>query len=894
MASPAAVLSILITANTAQAQTALTRTNAQLSATAANAGKAGAATGALGRAGAMAAKGGIAAVAYGLYKTVSIGAEFEKQMSALGAVTDATDKQMEKLKKQAMELGAATIFGARDVAEAQTELAKGGLRVADILGGALKAALDLAAAGDMDLAEAAKTTTNAMNLFNLEAKDAVKVADMLATASLKTTADVDDFARALTQGGSAAVVAGLNMNQTVTILEALAQISVKNSDAGTSMKAALVQLAGPTEKQADLTKKLGLEFFNQQGEMKGPVKMAGELQDALGGMTRQQQLANLKTIAGTDGFRTLFALLRAGPDELAEFSKANDVAGRAAKVAGDKTDNLAGDFEKLQGAGEDLAIKLYERVYPGLRKVTQGVTDVIEEIAKSGGVLDEVFTKGSWKRQLTEQGPLTDKLFDLAKEKGPFTKMLEKNWGGGWETIKDIFSKPIKINIDLSPSTYIEKSRNLWNKVKDLLIKGINMKIGFVSGIVEKAKDLWGKVKDILGRAQEIKVEFVSGIIDKAKRLWEKIKGFFDDVIDVEINIKIPDLQDAGGAVKDFLGKTPVGKAISAIDPFARGGTTRGGMAVVNERGPEMAKLPNGVTTMLGNGKAGAQLASLPAGSQIFTATETKMLQRLGVPAFAKGTGGIQPADLARIGNLVFLGKTLQDMGYAVAEHPKFGGVGGGHAPGGYHPRGMAIDVNADSMAGGERRNLDAIYGPLSRNPKTLELLWQSAGHYDHLHQAMQSTGPKWISGSAPAARRPARPTLGGIPGIFAKAVVDKKSPKAAALALFAAGYAESGMRDIGYGMGTSEGVLQVLASTAASSGVDPHDEKAVAEYFLTRGWTGRGGANSLAARAWVSPRSQRPSRATRPVPVSTARRERVRFGRCVALASSGRTGSRC
>ena len=297
--------------------------------------------------------------------------DFERQMSALGAVTDATAKDMEALKKQAIDMGAATTFGAREVAQAQTELAKGGLKTSEILGGALKSALDLAAAGDLDLAEAAKTTTNAMNLFNIKAEDSIKVADMLATAANTTTADVDDFAMALTQGGSAAKAAGLNLNQTVTILEALAENGIKNSDAGTSMKTALIQLAAPTQRQTDLTKKLNLEFFNQAGEMKGPVKMAAELQDALGGMTKQQQTANLKTLAGTDGFRTLFALLTNGPDKLRKLSKANEEQGTAAEVAAKKTDNLAGDLERLQGSAESLALKLYDYVNPALRELAQ-------------------------------------------------------------------------------------------------------------------------------------------------------------------------------------------------------------------------------------------------------------------------------------------------------------------------------------------------------------------------------------------------------------------------------------------------------------------------------------------------------------------------------------------
>ena len=92
----------------AQAQTALTRTNAQLGATAANANKATAATGALGRASKLAGTAIAGGLAYGLYKTVTIGMNFKRQMSALGAVTDATAKDMEALKKQAIDMGAAT------------------------------------------------------------------------------------------------------------------------------------------------------------------------------------------------------------------------------------------------------------------------------------------------------------------------------------------------------------------------------------------------------------------------------------------------------------------------------------------------------------------------------------------------------------------------------------------------------------------------------------------------------------------------------------------------------------------------------------------------------------------------------------------------------------------
>jgi uncharacterized protein YukE len=103
------------------------------------------------------------------------------------------------------------------------------------------------------------------------------------------------------------------------------------------------------------------------------------------------------------------------------------------------------------------------------------------------------------------------------------------------------------------------------------------------------------------------------------------------------------------------------------------------------------------------------------------------------------------------ITNIVELGHALEAQGYAVGEHPAFGGVQGGHSANSYHYRGMALDVNADSMAGGEKANLDRLYAQLKGDPGIVELLWQVADHYDHLHLAMSSGGAVSLAGRAGA-----------------------------------------------------------------------------------------------------------------------------------------------
>src|SRR5690606_11329553 len=82
----------------------------------------------------------------GLAIAAAIGtaADFEQQISALGSVADATGRQMEQLRQQAIRAGADTKFSALEAAAAQTELAKGGLSVAQIMKGGLRSALALA------------------------------------------------------------------------------------------------------------------------------------------------------------------------------------------------------------------------------------------------------------------------------------------------------------------------------------------------------------------------------------------------------------------------------------------------------------------------------------------------------------------------------------------------------------------------------------------------------------------------------------------------------------------------------------------------------------------------------------------------------------------------------
>jgi TP901 family phage tail tape measure protein len=456
------VLSILVKANTGPATTGLMRFNAQLDSTDK---KAQAVAKSISKVALVATGLGGAAVAGGLIYATKKAADFEEQLSSLGAVSDASGKQMERFRKQALKAGADTKFSALEAAQAQTELAKGGLSVQQIMRGGLRSALALAAAGEMELADAAEATVNAMKLFGLRGKDAMRVADGFATAANKTTADVSDFALALKQGGSAAKASGLSFTATVSILEALAESGIKGADAGTSMKAALTQLAAPTAKQRELAKKLNLEFFDQQGNMKGVTEISRLLGDRLDGLTKKQQLQAIKTLAGTDGMRALLAVYEAGPAKMAKFQRELGKEGTAADVAKKKQDNLKGSLEQLGGSVETLGIQVGTLMIPAIRRGADELTVLANKIGRIAG------------RDDLDVGEKLSRSFEVAKvELGPWIEKLEQ--------AIDEANIPDKLAVAISAATPVI--------AKAMAQAGIAAAKTFAGAFAES--DVWGKL----------------------------------------------------------------------------------------------------------------------------------------------------------------------------------------------------------------------------------------------------------------------------------------------------------------------------------------------------------------------------------------------------------------
>lgn len=329
-------------------------------------------TGALAAGAVLAAGIGAAVKAYG---------DFDKAMSAVRATGDDARKNFEALGDAAMEAGARTKFSATEAAGGVENLLKAGVSAKDVLGGGLAGALDLAAAGEMDVADAAETAATAMTQFKLSGRDVGKVADLLAAGAGKAQGEVSDMAAALKQGGLVAGQFGLTVEETTAGLASFASAGLIGSDAGTSLKSMLLALANPSKESAKLMAELGINAYDASGKFVGLEGLAGTLQDRLKGLTDQQRQQALGQIFGSDAMRAASVLYDQGAAGVSKWTEAVTEQGYATKVAAELMNNLSGDFEELGGAVETAAIKMGKSADGPLRGLVQGLTTLVRAVA---------------------------------------------------------------------------------------------------------------------------------------------------------------------------------------------------------------------------------------------------------------------------------------------------------------------------------------------------------------------------------------------------------------------------------------------------------------------------------------------------------------------------------
>lgn len=317
--------------------------------------------------------------------------QFDSAMSQVSAATMATSGDLAALRQTAIDAGQATKYSGTEAAQGITELAKAGVSTKDIIGGGLTGALNLAAAGQLEVADAAELSATALNVFGLSGSQMSHVADLLAAAAGKAQGSVKDMGMALNQSALVAKQTGLSIEDTTGSLALFASNGLTGSDAGTSFKNMLLALNPRSKEAAAAMDELGIRAYDSSGKFVGITQYAGLLKERLAGLSDAQRNATLQTIFGTDAIRAASILYEEGASGVQTWiDKTNDL-GYASEQAHRLNDNLNGDLERFGGALETAFISGGGKANDSLRSLVQNLTDMVPAAAN---VVGGVFTLG--------------------------------------------------------------------------------------------------------------------------------------------------------------------------------------------------------------------------------------------------------------------------------------------------------------------------------------------------------------------------------------------------------------------------------------------------------------------------------------------------------------------
>ena len=545
---------------------------------------------------------------------IKVASDFEKAMSGVQAITGATCADFETLREKAIELGTTTSFSAGEVAEAMTEMAKAGWTTTQIIEG-MAGVLDATAASGESLGTVSTIVADAITGFGLKAKDSARVADLMTQAANSGTIGVADLGESYKYVAPLAQSMGLSIEDVTTALSAMSMAGIKGSQAGTSLRTVLANMAKPSKTVATAMEELGLSITNSDGSFKSLDQIVTIMRTEFSGLTEDQQAYYATALAGKEGMSGLISLLNLTQEEYdalsASMSNCSGIAGETASVM---QDNLQSKVEQLGGSLESLAIKLSEYVIPYLTGLVEKITAAVEAftnfspgvqkailviagivavvgpllvvvgkvisavgtimtiIPKLAGVINVVKTAFAALNATMLANPIVLIIAAIAALVAAFIHLWNTNeefrqfWIDLWENIKEVAIAAwngIKEFLTAAWQAISSTAQSIWNGIKDFfsgIWEGIK---DTASGILETIKNGFNNaVSFITGLASSAYTwgsDIISGIVDGIESCIDKVKNAVTNVAETIrsfLHFSVPDegpLTDYGSWMPDFM-----------------------------------------------------------------------------------------------------------------------------------------------------------------------------------------------------------------------------------------------------------------------------------------------------------------------------------------------------
>lgn len=322
-------------------------------------------------------------------KAVSIGMDFESSMRQVAATMGITADEIANgsesykiLEEAAQKCGETTKYSASEAADGLNYLALAGYdakKSAEVL----PKVLNLAAAGNLDLATASDMVTDAMAALNLETKDLDKYIDQMAKTSQKSNTSVSQLGEATLTCAGTVSMAKMSLDTMNAELGILANNGIKGAEGGTHLRNIILSLVSPTDTASKALKNLGINVSDSKGNVRDLNDIMSDFNKKLDSMSDKKKTDIISTIFNKTDISAVNALIKGSGDEFANLKKElSNCNGAAQDMADTMNSSVEGQLTLVKSQAEGIAVTISKRILPIISNLLSKVSNTLEWFSK--------------------------------------------------------------------------------------------------------------------------------------------------------------------------------------------------------------------------------------------------------------------------------------------------------------------------------------------------------------------------------------------------------------------------------------------------------------------------------------------------------------------------------
>ena len=252
-----------------------------------------------------------AALSHSFVQSLKIGVAVRQDLETMRVLSQESTTAIADLEKQLISLGESGPYGPRQVAEAMKVLSLAGLGAQQVAS-ALKPALDLAVVGGTTIEKSASALVAVGTAYGYQAESFGLVSDAMAKAAAISMSSVDGMMESFRSASVVGQQYKVSLNDTATALAVLANVGIRNSAAGTSIRQMYSELSGASSQTRKAMKDLGVSVIDSvNGGMKPLLTIIKDVDQALSTKTPEAYQRAIQNMSNERGAKSLVALLEA-------------------------------------------------------------------------------------------------------------------------------------------------------------------------------------------------------------------------------------------------------------------------------------------------------------------------------------------------------------------------------------------------------------------------------------------------------------------------------------------------------------------------------------------------------------------------------------------------------